>query len=628
MTIQEVSRPVLNALPRTAAQLVCPSAATCSVRAAAHTGAGSRTVVGWPEKPAPAVPAPSLEELIRGPQPPPEQWTYELLPKTKDTDPPAGIATTKKVGKLAQSWALPPVADRTVSTPPTRIEPGAVLQFAYGVEEPAWSIDSAPVTFEVVALFGEKQISLFRRVLDPARNESERRWFEQQISLDPVAGKSVQFRFSATTVDPADLRPQAPVWADPSSLEPRADTRPSIVLVSLDTLRARSLSAYGYEHETTPFLASLAKRGALFTRAFTTFSNTVGSHVSMFTGLYPASHQAIQLEKIIPPEVPNLAQSLRKAGYVTAAFTENGNVKGPSGFWRGFEYYNEFKRIIADGGGATGTFGRALDWVQHNRDRPFFLFVHTYAVHFPYVPPKKYAELLKQDASETIEPRRSLLNYEAEIRFLDDEVSRLIEGISKHVDPKHLLLVITSDHGEEFKEHGFLQHRQLYDEVLNVPLLFVWSDVIPAGERHGQAVSLVDIVPTVLDLASVSESASTEGQSLAPLLTGKATPSADRMVYAQGWPSVGRQFASRQQSKKCIIVDREPTAECFDLATDPDEKAPLPESSGPAFKRLATAVRAYRDQFYENAQNQTPTPASSQIDLERERNLRALGYIE
>lgn len=159
------------------------------------------------------------------------------------------------------------------------------------------------------------------------------------------------------------------------------------VLISLDTLSARHLGAYGNERETSPFFDQLAARGTLFENAFVQYPSTLVSHVSMFTGLYPQEHGVYPPSSVLSPLIPSLPEIFRQAGYRTAGHSEAGYVSKDFGFDRGFDEF----RALQTGGRAEGTFTRGLDFLRalEEGDR-FFLFLHTYAVHDPYNPPGDY----------------------------------------------------------------------------------------------------------------------------------------------------------------------------------------------------------------------------------------------
>jgi hypothetical protein len=277
---------------------------------------------------------------------------------------------------------VPSLESRDFESRLVEIPPGARLRFAIGTEELAWGVDAAPVEFAVRALGDEGTSEVYRHRLDPSHRSGDRGWREADVPLDGLAGKRVRFAFEVRAVAPLDRRPQLPLWADPRVIAPAPEgpARPSVVLVSLDTLRARSMSAYGHDRETTPEFARLAREGTLFERAFTTFSNTLGAHMSMLTGLYPAAHGTKTTSLLGTPQ-PTLAERLRGAGYETAAVTENGMISARWGFARGFARYVEDKTSAWRPVGARRTFDRALACAEAHADEPFFLFVHTYAVH-------------------------------------------------------------------------------------------------------------------------------------------------------------------------------------------------------------------------------------------------------
>jgi len=401
------------------------------------------------------------------------------------------------------------------------------------------------------------------------------------------------------------------------------------VLVSLDTLRARSLSALGRKIETSPFFDALAREGTLFEHAFTTYSNTLGSHMSMLTGLWPRSHGVVEGGRLLSPRKETLAERMRTAGYETAAFTEDALLSGAVGFRRGFARYSENKDVKLGGGASEETFDAALAWAESHVDVPFFLFIHTYEVHAPYAPVQPYASMFDD------QPAGDRRLYEQEIRYLDDQLRRLVDQLDRLLTPERLLLVITADHGEEFYEHGRALHAQLFDEVMHVPLLFRWPGVVPEDLRVSQPVSLVDISPTILDLAGVHPGSVTDGMSLTPLFKDGGT--AHRAVVfgeapASG-PMPGREFVGRTATHKCMIQEGEEEGRCFDLVRDPREKSPLRPDHDEQTSALHDEVLAYRRGAPEIEQKGTrpPSPAphdSEEIDPKRQEKLRALGYVE
>lgn len=525
----------------------------------------------------------------------------------------------------AKTYGVPAWSARTATSPSFVVPSGALLRLSFGVEEAAWEIDSAPVYFRVVYEdeHGATQ-DLFRRILDPSRNPLDRRWYDNDVDLSDLAGRAIRLRFVTEPVQAGDPRPSLPVWGDPRVLAPVAGAqRPAIVLVSLDTLRAKSMSLHGYARDTTPFMTRLATRGTVFDNAFTPFSNTLGAHMSMLTGLLPATHDVRGLDRVLADDRPLLAEVLRRAGFATGAFTEDALLDSRRGFTRGFSAYHEDTTTEAGGGNAETTFGRALAWAAAHADEPFFLFVHTYQVHGPYDPPPAYQDMFSPDGVSR--PQR---RYEQEIRYADDLLQRLVDGLRRLIPDDDLLLVVTADHGEEFFEHGYDGHQQLFDEVMHVPLLFVWSRHVPAGRRISELVSLVDVAPTILQLAGVDAPPGLDGLSLVPVMSGSA-PTLDRAMVLGESPrilnSAARQFVARSRDAKCMIAEGGVASRCYDLGADPGERSARAPGDDARFAPLDTAATAYRARSLASlAGGRAPAPPDESI----ERKMRALGYVE
>lgn len=559
-------------------------------------------------------------------------------------DAPRRLRLPAKEAYFAKVFSVPFLGDRTIRTEAFEVPQDAVLRLGYGVEEAAWWIDSAPVAFRIVVEreSGDQQ-DLMRRSLDPARRPEHRRWFDADVDLSDLAGERVRLRFITEPVDQWDARPSLPVWGDPRLLGKASEKkrRPSIVLVSLDTLRARSMSTYGYALDTTPNMTAFARRGALFEKAFTTFSNTLGSHMSMLTGLLPVTHEVRRPTDVLNPRHATLAEALRRAGWATAAFTEDALLDARRGFDRGFSTYYENSTIAAGTGDSEGTFGRALEWAGHHADEPFFLFVHTYEVHHPYEPPEEYRKLFTDGAGAEL--GKAQRAYEQVVRYLDDQVGRLLDGLYRVVPERDLLVVITADHGEEFYEHRATTHLQLFDEVMHIPLIMVWTGVIPPGERIATPVSLIDLPPTILSLVGVKLPNDVDGVSLVPLLTGEGEAPERHVVFGEFpnspvMPKGG--FVARSADVKCIARAPGGKDACYDLAADPKEHDPRSPDERPEFAIVYAAAADYRARSLAAtapqeaagaaAEQEAPAQATPapEPDERIERKLRALGYVE
>ena len=316
----------------------------------------------------------------------------------------------------------------------------------------------------------------------------------------------------------------------------------NVLFISIDTLRADHLGAYGYGRETSPAIDALAAQSVVFENAYSTSYHTADSHMSMFTSLYPSVHGVRNSKgktgQVLSSSVSTLPEILQANGYATAGFHGGGNVSGFYGFARGFEKYRR-----------TDEVEEAIDWIRETPERPFFAFVHTYHVHDPYTPQPPYDTLFAEDyqgpissdresllgrtdgetfnelrdvfwsqvdptRSEDIEHLKAL--YDGQIREIDARVGELIRAALEA--DERTVIVLVSDHGEEFYEHGKFLHDQLYEELLRVPLILR----LPSGAkgRIEERVSLIDLAPTLLDVIGLEAPNQFQGSSLVPVLKG------------------------------------------------------------------------------------------------------------
>jgi len=429
----------------------------------------------------------------------------------------------------------------------------------------------------------------------------------------------------------------------------------SVVLVSIDTLRADRLGAYGYPRPTSPAIDALARESVVFEQCFSHSPKTAESHMSLFTGVLPSAHGVMNWTwdgKALasrPEGLPTLASLFKDAGYRTVAYTAGGNISGSLGFDFGFDVYSE------SAGPTSLTMARlALDDLLRSRE-PFFLFVHTYAVHDPYVPGAEYARLftdpayagrilsdaerLHADAASTAtkgvawtqlheaywkrvdgkNPRdvRHVSDlYDAAIRKMDADLAPLIDGVRNAVGDKALFALV-SDHGEEFQEHGGFTHNTVFQELLHVPLLLRLPGTAP--QRVPAVVRQSDLMPTLLALTGLRVPEHIQSASLLPYLAGMETRS--RAVVAE-WLQSDR-AALRVGDLKYVRGAHEAL---YDLASDPGEKQNLL----PAAKDRAYPVRLGLNRFSEasfSLRARFGTGRAPKLDAETRQQLQALGYI-
>jgi arylsulfatase A-like enzyme len=431
-----------------------------------------------------------------------------------------------------------------------------------------------------------------------------------------------------------------------------------IVLIVLDTLRADGLSAYGNPRGTSPALDALAARGVLFENAVSHAPWTLPSFIGLLSGRYPS--RAVFSEGALQT---SLLEALRGAGWRTAAFTEGGYVSKHFGIDRGFETFQEEEgktRLVLGGrptqgsGGIERTFDGAIAWLRQPDSRPFFLLVHTYEIHFPYRR-RDYADGLPHGKlGETYEePQRTAIRkgalrvgeeerayaralYDGGVRTADAHVGRLLGALEETGLAGDTVVAVTSDHGEDLGgrdakalgEHG----HQLYDELLRVPLILVHPRADWPARRIDAQVRLVDVVPTLLELAGVERPPGLSGASLVPVLRG--VEKGTRLAYAElrrsPWNEHPR-AAVRDGRHKLIanLLPRRagwPEVEFYDLSRDPGERENLVGLRHEALDALTARLAKEREEL--GREGGLEVPGERDLPAELRERLEALGYLE
>lgn len=410
----------------------------------------------------------------------------------------------------------------------------------------------------------------------------------------------------------AELEP-----ADRIPLEHGAAEGCNVLLITMDTTRADHLGCYGHQGVQTPVLDSLAKRGVLFANAFTPSPSTLPGHSSILTGLYPYHHGARANGTFhANSECTTLAEILRQAGYSTAAVISAYVLDARFGLDQGFDFYNDdltvgvkYAQTSFRERPAPLTNEAALRWLDGTKKRPFFLWVHYFDPHAPYLPPEPFRSQYAESP------------YDGEIAFLDSQIGQLIAGLEQRGVADNTLIVVAADHGEGLGEHGEHTHSLLiYDSTLHTPLI-----VIPPKASLGKVVerqvSNVDITPTIVDLLGIETDVSFDGTSL--VLGPEAHP---ENIYAEtiatlvlhGWSPL---FAVRQQDSKYIHA---PTAELYDLGNDPKE---LTNLFGKRPEQVATLSQELDQHVGEDLFGADALAQMVNMDDETARKLGALGYV-
>lgn len=444
--------------------------------------------------------------------------------------------------------------------------------------------------------------------------------------------------------------------------------RPNILLVTIESLRPDHLSLYGYSRETTPNLRALAGSATVYDNAFSVTSWTLASHASIFTGLYPTAHDTVRPRDRLKDSYVTLAEALAAAGYQTAGIVSGEYLKPQFNLHQGFEHYDDSparERRAPRRGGVAEAAGepasRATNpdmeaavgrFLGASRDpaRPFFLFLYYWDPHYPYLPPAPHDQTFVPEGARPprqrvrfqkgfelnrhVTPEEMLFveaQYDGEIRATDESLARIVEMLAEGGLLERTALIVTADHGEQFFDHGSLGHKHsLYDEEVHVPLLFKRPGQ-QEGRRDPRLVSLVDLYPTVLDLAGLGGTRLSHGRSLLepPRPPGEPIYHELKALWylspeEGGGADESDVTALRQGDLKAILAEKSGELELFDVAADQGERRPL--AAAGERERLVERIRSWREALREIAAEGGP-PERAALDAEDVERLRELGYV-
>ena len=403
----------------------------------------------------------------------------------------------------------------------------------------------------------------------------------------------------------------------------------NIVLIAIDTLSARHMSCYGYGRKTTPFLDEYAKEGALFESLYCQAIPTQPTYTSVYTGQYAITHGIVSHggTRDLDMEAPFLPEIMQRNGYTTCAVDNLYRHKN----WlaRGYEFYinPRLKGRYAQAVPCEQYNARAIPWLRSHADEKFFLFVHYWDPHTPYLPPERYRGLFYD--GDPCDPENKSLEglwkhpfgeawkkwfdqlkpgitdaeyiaamYDSEIRCVDDGLRELLAALGDLHLVDDTAVLIFSDHGEMMYKHGlYFDHHGLYDEDIHVPLIIRGAGAGEKGLRIPHLVQHIDLAPTILDIAGISPPDSMEGKSLVPCLKGEL----DEPIY----PYLVTEECTRmikwglRTDKYKYILARErdyrngPMRELYDLASDPHEMKNIAEERPDTARNLEDTLEGW-----------------------------------
>ena len=445
--------------------------------------------------------------------------------------------------------------------------------------------------------------------------------------------------------------------ADSPTAAPRS--RPSVILVVIDTLRRDHLSVYGYERPTSPFLERLATEATLFTRALSTSSWTKPSMMSLFTGLLPTEHGTEGENTRGSDELTLLTEIFADHGYETAAFSANPYVSRTFGFDQGFQVF-ELHATEAAGrpaehyADAREVLTHARFWLDRRIDSPFFLYIHLMNVHGPYRAPDAYRQRfleapstdfpfwsplwvdiahrgrIERRAEVTEEHLRDLrARYDGAIAYTDELLGTFVADLRVRGILEQSVLVITSDHGEELFDHGSFGHRQtLHPEQLEVPLLLRLPAADAGGMQIDSPVSIIDVAPTLLDvtgiLTELPGGSFGRGHSLLPEIEGQRQSEAARLLMAELARPRGRDWMAQVWPYRVVAQGVPRELSLYRVDEDPSATTNLAAREPTLTSELARRAEAQKIEWERLAISGSEVRPTQ--DLRRQ--LNALGYLD
>ena len=411
---------------------------------------------------------------------------------------------------------------------------------------------------------------------------------------------------------------------------PEPASRPNVLVLSVDTLRADALESYGYVKPTSPQLDELARTSTVFEQAISSAPWTLPSVASIFTSYYSSTHNCWSEASMLDGSFDTLAEVLCREGYDTACFVSHPFLTTQNGMQQGFVHFDyAFTQLGTDAPDAISSVAVSEGGIDYLEEKvavddsvPWFLWLHYFDPHTTYMPHEGVTERFVERGTSGVELQRGI--YDGEVALVDREIGRVLEVLEQNGLTENTIVVFVSDHGEEFEEHGTLAHgKTLYQEVIRVPF-FVRAPGHPPG-RVQEPVRTVDLMPTLLDLVGLDLPPAIEGRSLVPFLKGGRISLPPALMELRRRED--RMLEGLVQGRwKLIRRLDDSSLELYDLESDPGETRDVatehPEVVDELGERLKKLVLRARERA--GAFSISPAEELSEGQLEV---LRGLGYI-
>jgi len=417
----------------------------------------------------------------------------------------------------------------------------------------------------------------------------------------------------------------------------------NLIILLLDAAAANHLSIYGYNRKTTPFIDELAQKGIIFENAFTNASYTLASASTIYTGLPPAAHGVVSSDFAVPQDAKLLSEYFKKAGYKTAAFTGNYFFSKAFGFDQGFDLFYEppLKDLLLH---SDMIVKEAKNWIKNNINNKFFMYIHFREPHVPYsipknfefnfwegqIPTNKLQELRSVNCTDFTQRPTEEINfiisqYDTLLRYIDSKVAELIKFIDENKLLEKTVIVVLSDHGQSFWQHGIHTHSlQLYDETIKIPMIFYLPHILQAkNKKINNLFEMIDLMPTLLELFNLKSEKDLPGKSFVSCMFLQNCPDKE-FVISRNESMSATLFSIRNHQYKLIASKNKKQFELYDLLKDPEEKNNI-------FDQQNIISKYFLQNLDQNLKNSLKykyfTPQLSKLTGEMREKLKALGYV-